>query len=72
MDLNQEGLVEVGDSNEVTITLPHTQGLKNCTVYKGSKKPVQKECVLVYDPQSSTFVLERISSQIQVKKTRYK
>nr|CAB3240486.1 ELL-associated factor 1-like [Phallusia mammillata] len=70
VDINQEAHVEIGESNEVTITLPHTQGSKNCTVYKGSKKPAQKECVLIYDPQTSTFVLERVSSQIQVKKTR--
>uniref|UniRef100_H2YGY1 Transcription elongation factor Eaf N-terminal domain-containing protein n=1 Tax=Ciona savignyi TaxID=51511 RepID=H2YGY1_CIOSA len=68
VDSNQEGQIDVGDNNDVTITLPHSQGSKS--VYKGSKKPVQKECVLIFDPSTGTFTLERITSQIQVKKTR--
>uniref|UniRef100_F7BBE5 Transcription elongation factor Eaf N-terminal domain-containing protein n=1 Tax=Ciona intestinalis TaxID=7719 RepID=F7BBE5_CIOIN len=68
VDLNQEGQMDVGENNDVTVTLPHSQGSQS--VYKGSKKPVQKECVLIYDPTSGSFTLERITSQIQVKKTR--
>ncbi|XP_078485086.1 uncharacterized protein LOC100184137 isoform X2 [Ciona intestinalis] len=68
VDLNQEGQIDVGENNDVTVTLPHSQGSQS--VYKGSKKPVQKECVLIYDPSSGSFTLERITSQIQVKKTR--
>ncbi|CAK8681169.1 unnamed protein product [Clavelina lepadiformis] len=68
-DLTQQGQVDVGENNDVTITLPHTQGNSNI-VYKGSKKPAQKECILIYDPATGDFTLERVTSQIQVKKTR--
>jgi len=71
VDRSQEGHVEVADNNEVTITLPQQQGSKG-VVYKGPKKPAVKECVLIYDPQTRSLVLERITSQIQVKQTRYK
>nr|XP_039273112.1 ELL-associated factor 1-like [Styela clava] len=71
VDKNQAGQLEVGDTNEVTVSLPHMVGSKTpCTVYKGSKKPAQKDCVLIFDHNTGEFTLERISSQIQVKKTR--
>lgn len=71
VDENQAGQLEVGDTNEVIVSLPHLVGSKTpCTVYKGSKKPAQKDCVLIYDRNTGEFTLERISSQIQVKKTR--
>lgn len=71
VDKGKEGCIEVGDGNEVTVTLPHVAGSKtSCTVYKGSKKPVQKECVLIYDHNTGELTLERITSQLQVKKTR--
>lgn len=72
VDQNQEGELEVGEANEITVTLPNVQQSKTaCTVYKGSKKPIQKECVLIYDKVTGEFTLEKIASQIQVKKTRY-
>lgn len=76
VDLTQQGEIVVGETNEVgetnvSIALPHQQGMKNSSVvYKGSKKPAQKECVLIYDTETKSFTLERVSSQIQVKKTR--
>jgi len=76
VDLTQQGEVNVGETNEVgetnvSITLPHQQGSKNTsTVYKGSKKPALKECVLIFDKETGDFTLERVTSQIQVKKTR--
>ena len=76
VDLTQQGEINVGETNDsgetnVSITLPHQQGSKNSsTVYKGSKKPAQKECLLIYDEETGSFTLERITSQIQVKKTR--
>lgn len=71
VDNQREGVLEIGSGNEVTISLPNVQGSKTpCTVYKGNKKPVQKECVLIYDNITGEFTLERMTSQIQVKKTR--
>lgn len=71
IDQTQEGELEVQDGHEVSITLPNVVDCKTaCTVYKGSKKPALKECVLIYNHATGEFSLERISSQIQVKKTR--
>lgn len=71
VDNQREGVLEIGGGNEVTISLPNVQGSKTpCTVYKGNKRPVQKECVLIYDNITGEFTLERMASQIQVKKTR--
>lgn len=71
VDNQREGVLEIGSGNEVTISLPNVQGSKTpCTVYKGNKRPVQKECVLIYDNITGEFTLERMTSQIQVKKHR--
>lgn len=69
VDLSQTGKIEVGENNEVAVTLP-SSNKKVHTVYKGSKKPALKECVLIYDPATDEFTLEKVTSQCQVKKTR--
>jgi len=69
VDLSQTGKIEVGENNEVAVTLP-SSNKKGHTVYKGSKKPALKECVLIYDPATDEFTLEKVTSQCQVKKTR--
>lgn len=43
---------------------------KTHTVYKGNKRPVSKECVLIIDHDTGTFTLERLTNNINVKKTR--
>ncbi|KAA8591948.1 hypothetical protein FQN60_017322, partial [Etheostoma spectabile] len=40
------------------------------TVFKGNKRPYQKDCVLIINHDTGDFVLEKLSSSIQVKKTR--
>lgn len=40
------------------------------TLFKGSQKPYQKECVLIIDKNTGEITLEKLSSNIQVKKTR--
>lgn len=40
------------------------------TVFKGSQRPYQKECVLIIDRVTGAITLEKLSSNIQVKKTR--
>ena len=41
------------------------------TVFKGNKRPYQKDCVLIINHDTGEYVLEKLSSSIQVKKTRY-
>jgi ELL-associated factor len=40
------------------------------TVYKGNKRQCLKECVLIIDHQTGTFTLEKLTNNIQLKKTR--
>lgn len=41
------------------------------TVFKGSKRPYMKECVLIVNHDTGEYRLEKLSSNIAVKKTRY-
>ncbi|TSN21176.1 ELL-associated factor 1 [Bagarius yarrelli] len=71
IDTACEGELQVGKGDEVTITLPHIPGsTPPMTVFKGNKRPYQKDCVLVINHDTGEFVLEKLSSSIQVKKTR--
>lgn len=69
IDKTKVGEVEMGYNNSATVTLPHTDG-SGQTVYKGNKRPTQKECVLIIDHQTGEITLEKISSATQLKKTR--
>lgn len=69
VDMSQPGNLEVGDGGEVTVSLPNTQD-SGTTVYKGSKKPCPKECILIVDKEKKTITLERLTSTIQLKKIR--
>ncbi|CAM4705283.1 unnamed protein product [Leuciscus chuanchicus] len=40
------------------------------TVFKGNKRPYQKDCVLIINHDTGEYMLEKLSSSIQVKKTR--
>ncbi|KAK3092942.1 hypothetical protein FSP39_009148 [Pinctada imbricata] len=71
VDTTQEGTVEVGEGNQVTVRLPHVEGAGSShTVYKGNKRPITKECVLIIDHKTGTFTLERLSHTLTLKKTR--
>ncbi|KAM9309658.1 ELL-associated factor 1 [Pholidichthys leucotaenia] len=71
IDTSCEGALQVGKGDEVTITLPHIHGsTPPVTVFKGNKRPYQKDCVLIINHDTGEFVLEKLSSSIQVKKTR--
>lgn len=64
--------VDVGASNTMTITVPHLDGADiPQTVFKGSQRPYHKECVLIIDRITGEVTLEKLSANIQVKKTRY-
>jgi len=63
--------MDVGEANQVSVTVPHIEGAgASQTVYKGSKKLYQKECVLIIDRSSGEIVLEKLTCNMQLKKTR--
>lgn len=71
VDTSQVASVEIGESHSVSVTLPHVEGSGTSqTVYKGNKRPCQKECVLIIDHKTGTFTLEKLANNIQLKKTR--
>ncbi|XP_018418252.1 PREDICTED: ELL-associated factor 1 [Nanorana parkeri] len=71
IDTSCEGELQVGKGDEVTITLPHIPGsTPPMTVFKGNKRPYQKDCVLIINHDTGEYVLEKLSGSIQVKKTR--
>lgn len=71
VDVSKSATVDVAANNQVTITVPHLDGAGTShTVFKGSQKPYQKECILIIDPKTGEITLERLSRNIQVKKTR--
>ncbi|KAK2517154.1 Eaf1 [Columba livia] len=71
IDTSCEGDLQVGKGDDVTITLPHIPGsTPPMTVFKGNKRPYQKDCVLIINHDTGEYVLEKLSSSIQVKKTR--
>nr|XP_020009633.1 ELL-associated factor 2 isoform X1 [Castor canadensis] len=71
IDTSCEGDLEVGKGEQVTITLPNIEGsTPPVTVFKGSKRPYLKECVLIINHDTGECRLEKLSSNITVKKTR--
>ncbi|VVD01924.1 unnamed protein product, partial [Leptidea sinapis] len=70
VDVNKMATVDVGTNNQVTVTVPHLDGAGvPQTVFKGSQRPYTKECVLIIDRVTGEITLEKLSSNIQVKKT---
>ncbi|KAG8035703.1 hypothetical protein G9C98_001131 [Cotesia typhae] len=71
VDVSKMATVEVGPNNMMTVTVPHLDGAGlPHTVFKGSQRPYSKECVLIFDRKTGEITLEKLSSNIQVKKTR--
>ncbi|GLV38285.1 ELL-associated factor [Carabus blaptoides fortunei] len=71
VDINKMATVDVGNSNQVTVTVPHLDGAGiPQTLFKGSQRPYQKECVLIIDRVTGEISLEKLASNMQVKKTR--
>jgi ELL-associated factor len=71
MDHTKTATMDVGEANQVSVTVPHIEGAGTSqTVYKGSKKPYHKECVLIIDRNTGEIVLEKLTSNMQLKKTR--
>ncbi|XP_033762149.1 ELL-associated factor 1-like isoform X2 [Pecten maximus] len=71
VDTSKDSLLEVGEGHQVSITVPHVEGSGTThTVYNGNKRECPKECVLIIDHSTGTFTLERLTNNIQLKKTR--
>ncbi|EZA56602.1 hypothetical protein DMN91_002567 [Ooceraea biroi] len=71
VDDSKVATVDVGTSNTISVTVPHLDGAGTPhTVFKGSQKPYHKEYVLIFDKITGEITLERLSANIQVKKTR--
>lgn len=71
VDVSKMASVAVEMNQQVTVTVPHLDGAgTEHTVFKGSQRPYHKECVLIIDRRTGEVVLEKLSSNIQVKKTR--
>ncbi|XP_056267009.1 ELL-associated factor 2, partial [Pseudoliparis swirei] len=70
IDTTCEGELEVGKGEQVTITLPNLEGSSApVTVFKGSKRPYMKECILIVNHDTGEYRLEKLNSNIAVKKT---
>ncbi|CAI9572447.1 unnamed protein product, partial [Staurois parvus] len=71
IDTSCEGDLEVGKGEQVTITLPNLEGsTAPVTVFKGSKRPYLRECILIVNHDTGECRLEKLNSNISVKKTR--
>lgn len=71
VDTSKRATVDIGEGHQVTVTVPHVEGsVTPNTVFKGSKKPYQKECVLIIDHNTGEITLEKLSCNVQLKKTR--
>lgn len=71
VDLSKMATVDVRNGNEVMVTVPHLDGAGTShTVFRGSQRPYQKECVLIFDRATGEITLEKLTCNIQVKKTR--
>ncbi|XP_071394949.1 ELL-associated factor 2 isoform X2 [Centroberyx affinis] len=71
IDTACEGELEVGKGEQVTVTLPNLEGsTAPVTVFKGSKRPYMKECILIVNHDTGEYRLEKLNSNIAVKKTR--
>lgn len=72
VDVNKPASLEVGSNKQVTVTVPHLDGsgVPN-TVFKGNQRDyTKKECVLIIDRVTGEITLEKLNSNVQVKKTR--
>nr|CAG4646713.1 EOG090X0IV9 [Macrothrix elegans] len=72
VDTTKMATVDILPNNEVNVTVPHSDGsgTSQTSVFRGPKKPYAKECVLIIDHTTGEVTLERLSHNIQLKKTR--
>jgi ELL-associated factor len=73
VDTSKMATVDILPNNEVNVTVPHCDGAGTAqtSVFRGPKKSYTKECVLIIDHNTGEITLERLSHNIQLKKTRF-
>ncbi|KAG7255627.1 hypothetical protein CRUP_038839, partial [Coryphaenoides rupestris] len=68
---NQEHVLKLGETFEKhPKSAYHTGSTAPVTVFKGSKRPYMKECILIVNHDTGEYRLEKLNSNIAVKKTR--
>ncbi|CAH8649607.1 unnamed protein product [Schistosoma rodhaini] len=72
VDRSQPGSIKVNKNKEVVVSLPNVtnSGPDTATLFRGTARPVQKECILIYNKKTHELTLERIAHTVQLKKTR--
>ncbi|KAF7256491.1 hypothetical protein EG68_06848 [Paragonimus skrjabini miyazakii] len=71
VDRTQPGTIKVDEGKELVVNLPNVASVgAGSTVFRGSARPVQKECMLIYNKRTGELTLERIAYAVQLKKTR--
>lgn len=72
VDPNKTSVVDFGSNGKVTVTMPNLEGSGTGreSVYQGMRKPHQKECVLIFNPETGELVLEKLNTSMIVKKAR--
>ncbi|VDP74671.1 unnamed protein product [Echinostoma caproni] len=71
VDRSKPGSIKVDDGREVVVNLPNVASVgAGSTMFRGSARPVQKECILIYNKRTGELTLERIAHAVQLKKTR--
>ncbi|XP_057293110.1 ELL-associated factor 1-like [Hydractinia symbiolongicarpus] len=68
IDTNRPVEFRIGSNNECTVDIPNKDS--GTMTYKGGKKPCTKECILIIDKDTGEITLERLSSNIPLKKSR--
>jgi len=72
LDLSKVATLDVSSNNQVTVSVPHldTSGVPKTVFFKGNQRNYAKECVLIIDKVTGEITLEKLHTNIQVKKTR--
>ncbi|VDM34653.1 unnamed protein product [Hydatigera taeniaeformis] len=71
VDREQPGSIRIVNEKEVDVRLPNVSGAEqSSTLLKGNMRPVQKECLLIYNKTTGELTLERISRAAQLKNVR--
>lgn len=70
VDPTKKSQVEIGESNSLSVTVPHSNGTTETTFKGNLKEPGQKECILIIDRHTGEITLEKLSGHMLLKKTR--
>jgi ELL-associated factor len=70
VDPTKKSKVEIGESNSLSVTVPHSNGTTETTFKGNLKEPGHKECILIIDRNTGEITLEKLSGHMLLKKTR--